>query len=353
MKAPRGRRYTVVAWAVTGALLAGGVFLAVKAWEVQSAFHVRAALPLRPDGVAVSTPTMGSSSRFDYRVLVRGTFRGTYNGAVYDATQVAWQDEDPRPHEALEIRPASVREQTESETGHTRIFVPGDGMDMEDRRITLRLRSDYLEQSMYLPESETGPRFTGELWMEVWQRDREVQGREAGAVAVCALLLLGAGGTRLWAHRRRRARQLVAARGSEVGLLMRRLRRHRDAALKALDAAGLHTSPLRPHVEALAALAEEHAVVAEAFSRSLRGTSRRLLRTEPPSPQVAAAARAGYEEQLRQLCEIESAVAGLPARVLEATTYGSAQALELRAVLDAELNLVRESTALVRAGRLP
>src|SRR4051812_37287647 len=81
---PRAR----VGWLLTVLYLLGSLALLAGAAQNWGASRAVAYLELPPDGREHRTRPLGSSARFDYRVVIDGTFRGRFNGAIYDAAHV-------------------------------------------------------------------------------------------------------------------------------------------------------------------------------------------------------------------------------------------------------------------------
>jgi hypothetical protein len=188
-----GRPYlggVLTALYLLGAWAAGA--RALRGW---SASHAIASLELPPDGREHRTPPLRSSAAYDYRVVIDGTFRGRFNGAVYDAERIWPPGQEPAPHNALELTPAALIPAGPSGTPHWHVYVPTREADLAGQPIAARLDPDRLTADMDLPPRERARAFQGALRLTVWERPRSRPTPAAAGYAALAALL---GAISLW-----------------------------------------------------------------------------------------------------------------------------------------------------------
>jgi hypothetical protein len=188
-------------WLLTAFYLLGGVAALAGAVQDWNASRAIAYLELPPDGREHRTPPLRSSARYDYRVVIDGTFRGRFNGAIYDAEEVWVPGEEPAPHNGLELLPAALIPAGPSGTPHRHVFVPAPESDLAGQPVVARLDPDRLTADMELPPGEQQRAFEGALRLVVWERPRSRPSPAAAGYAVLAMLLGVIGIWRLRRHR--------------------------------------------------------------------------------------------------------------------------------------------------------
>jgi hypothetical protein len=174
---------------LTALYLLGGLLALAGAVVEWPADRAVASLALAPDGREQRTRPLRSSAWYDYRVVIDGTFRGRFNGAIYDAVAVWSPGEEPAPHNGLELMPGALIPAGSSGTPHRRVFVPAPESDLAGQPVVARLDPDRLTADMYLPPEAQKRAFEGALRLVLWERSRSrPSARAAGYAALAALL---------------------------------------------------------------------------------------------------------------------------------------------------------------------
>ena len=187
-------------WLLTALYLLAGLASLAGAVKERTAYRAVAYLELAPDGREHRTRPLRSSARYDYRVVIDGTFRGRFNGATYDAVEVWSPGEEPAPHNGLELMPGALLPAGPSGTPHRHGFVPAPGSDLAGQPVVARLDPDCLTADMYLPPGEQEQAFEGALRLVVWEHGRSHQWAGAAGYVALAVLLLTISLWRLGSH---------------------------------------------------------------------------------------------------------------------------------------------------------
>ena len=173
-------------------LQAAGILYFVLAVGCWRAYQRSAVMEVVPDGRWHSGPALSGSRRFDYQVVVTGTFGVPEAGITLDGSSAWNRQGETWHHGALEVRPGTFSPQPASGAPHEIVYTPDKGAGRTGEPVSARLSLEQLQSDLYLPRGTRLDQLNGRLQLEVRARDRYLQGGIAAVLVLAGLALLAA-----------------------------------------------------------------------------------------------------------------------------------------------------------------